>query len=83
MIPIIDEQGQPKDFAEILDSIDFQMSRAKLTWQSNRVIDYVKKLHAIAGYFPKTPEIARYALSYSQLQTLHKKLKELNSRSTP
>ena len=74
MIPIIDEQGQPEDFTEILESIDFQMALSGFTWQSDRVVAYINNLHSAAGYTPATQEIGRYALSYRQLQSLKNKL---------
>jgi hypothetical protein len=74
VIPVLHEPDQPDDFIEIIEEIDFHLLINNLTWHSERVIDYINRLHSVAGYTPVTPEIARYALSYRQLQSLKNKL---------
>lgn len=74
MTPIIDEPNQPDDFIGLLDNIDFLLLRVNLTWNSDRVVQFIDRIHGMAGFKPATAEIARYALSYQQLQALKRKL---------
>ncbi len=72
--PIVIEPDQPEDLTEILEEVDFWLYQSGFTWHSERVINYINRLHSVAGYTPVTPEIARYAISYRQLQSLKNKL---------
>jgi hypothetical protein len=83
---IVSEPDQPDDFTDVLDSIEFYMGHLKMSWATfpnsevldqeldNKVIAFVNRLHAAAGYTPATYEIARYALSYKQLKAIEKQL---------
>lgn len=81
MIPVLHEPDQPDDFIEIIEEIDFHLLINNLTWHSERVMDYINRLHSVAGYTPATPEIARYAISYRQLQSLKNKLEGMTKET--
>lgn len=72
--PILTEPEQPEDFEEIIGGVEASMRLRGLNWHSDRVVQFVQKLHELAGYTPANYEIARYALSYRQLKTLKSKL---------
>jgi hypothetical protein len=72
--PIVSEPDQPDDFTDVLDSIDFHMRRLKIFWTTPKIVEFVNRLHAAAGYTPATYEMARYALSYKQLKAIENRL---------
>ena len=72
--PIVCEEGQPDDFADVLDSIEFLLKQSGMSWGHERVMALVNKLHAKAGYVPVNYEFARFALSYQQLKAIENKL---------
>ena len=73
--PIVSEPDQPDDFGDVLESIEFWLKRAGMSWSDERVVNFVNNLHAAAGYIPATYEIAVNVLSYRQLKAIEKKLK--------
>jgi hypothetical protein len=76
MPPIVSELDQPDDFTDVLDSIEFWLKRAGMSWSNERVVDFVNRLHAAAGYIPATYDIAKWALSYRQLKRLENAIKK-------
>ena len=72
--PIVFEPNQPDDLSDVLDSIDFQLGRLGIFWTSPRIVEFIDKLHAAAGYIPATYKIAIVALSYRQLKAIEKQL---------
>jgi hypothetical protein len=74
--PIVSEPDQPDDFTDVLDSIEFWLKRAGMSWSNERVVDFVNSLHAAAGYIPATYDIAKWALSYRQLKAIKERLED-------
>jgi hypothetical protein len=72
--PIVLEPNQPDDLADVLDSIDFQLGRLGIFWTTPKIVEFIDKLHAAAGYVPPTYKIAIVALSYRQLKAIEKQL---------
>ena len=72
--PIVCEEGQPDDFADVLDSIEFLLKQSGMSWGHERVMALVNNLHAAAGYIPANYQCAGLALSYQQLKAIEKRL---------
>ena len=72
--PIVTEPDQPDCFEYALLQLETKMLIKSLTWKSDRVIDYLNKLHSAIGWNPITPEQSRLGLNRNQLLTLLKKL---------
>ena len=64
----------PDRDAQILSLIQSRLDTLNLSWESDRVVDYLNKLHSAIGWNPITPEQSRLGLNRNQLLTLLKKL---------
>lgn len=74
--PIVSEAKQPDNFVEVLDEIELMFKVLKLSWQHPKIIDFVRRLHIVAKWTPPNEDIARFSLSYAQLQCISSKLQE-------
>jgi hypothetical protein len=74
------EPDQPHDFWDVLFLIEFEFKKLNLHWYSPKVIDFIYRLHQVAGYQPPNNEMAIMALSYRQLETILKKIGGLRGK---